>query len=208
MRIVILDGATTNPGDLSWHRLEQMGDVTVYDYTDVDQVVQRCEGAQAVLSNKTPLTREMIEQMDSVQYIGLLSTGYNVVDLEAARERGIVVTNVPSYSTHAVVQHTFALMFALFNHVELHSCAVRQGQWNNPERFCFWLTPLTEAAGKTIGIVGYGRIGQGVARVAEALGMKPLIHTRRKVAEKGIVQMPLEELLSSSDVVSFHCPLT
>ena len=207
-RIVVLDGYTLNPGDISWEPFEQLGKVTVYGHTPAELIAQRCKGARAVISNKTVLDRGAIEGLEGVEYIGLLSTGYNVVDLEAAEKCGITVTNVPAYSSAAVAQHTFALLFALTNHVELHSAAVHDGRWSDPRYFCFWEAPLIELAGKTMGIVGFGDIGRRVAAIAKALGMRVVANSRTPFTAEGIPCLPLPELFACSDVVSFHCPLT
>ncbi|MBQ6818536.1 MAG: D-2-hydroxyacid dehydrogenase [Clostridia bacterium] len=206
MNIVILDGYTCNPGDLSWAPFERFGKVTAYESTEPHQVVERCKNAEIVISNKTLLPRETLEQLEGVRYIGLLSTGYNVVDIKAADELGIPVSYVPAYSTNAVAQHTFALMLELCNHVGSHASAVREGDWENCRRFCFWNAPLTELSGKTFGIFGLGNIGLAVAKLAEAFGMQVIYHSRRaKSVSYELVSK--EELFRRSDILSLHCPL-
>ena len=207
MKIVILDGYTCNPGDLSWAPFERFGQVTAYESTLPYEVIKRCEGAEIVISNKTLLPRETLERMQGVRYIGLLSTGYNVVDVEAAKELGIPVAYVPAYSTNAVAQHTFALLLELCNHVGSHAAAVRDGQWESCRRFCFWNAPLTELHGKTFGIFGLGSIGSAVAKIASAMGMRVIYHSRTK-KNVSYEYVTKEELFRQSDVLSLHCPLT
>lgn len=206
MKIVILDGYTCNPGDLSWAPFERFGQVTAYESTKPDQVLERCAGADIVISNKTLLPRETLEQLHGVRYIGLLSTGYNVVDVKAADALGIPVTYVPAYSTHAVAQHTFALLLELCNHVGSHAQAVRNGQWETCRRFCFWNAPLTELHGKTFGIFGLGNIGSAVAAIAQALGMRVIYHSRTK-KDVPYTYVSKRELFEQSDILSLHCPL-
>lgn len=208
MNIVILDGYTCNPGDLSWAPFEAVGNLTVYESTEPNQVVQRCKGCEIVISNKTLLPKETLQQMPWVKYIGLLSTGYNVVDVKAAEELGIPVCYVPDYSTNAVAQHTFALLLELCNHVGRHSADVRAGQWETCRRFCFWNAPLTELAGKTFGILGMGNIGKKVAGIADALGMKVIYHSRTPKPHLPYEAVDLNTLFSQADVLSLHCPLT
>ena len=204
MKIVILDGYTENPGDLSWEGFAAFGELTVYDYTPADKIAERIAGAQAVYTNKTPLTRETIEGAKALSYIGILATGYNVVDVEAARERGIPVCNIPTYGTSAVAQYVFALLLEICHRVAHHAKAVEEGRWSTCRDFCFWDYPLMELAGKTIGLIGYGRIGQATAQVARGFGMRVLAYDAH-------VQVPecvdLDTLLSRSDVISLHCPL-
>lgn len=205
MKIVILDGYGLNPGDLNWSAFEALGDVTVYDYTPAEDVAARMQGAEAVLTNKTVLTRALIEQCPTLRYIGILATGYNVVDLTAAAERGIPVTNVPAYSTQAVAQHVFALLLELTNRVGHHNAAVQAGRWQRNRDFCFWDYPLMELQGKTMGIVGLGQIGQATAALARAFSMKVIAasaHSREDFV------VPMDTLLREADVVSLHCPLT
>ena len=206
MKIVILDGYTCNPGDLSWAPFEQFGEVTAYESTLPHEVVSRCQGAEIVISNKTLLPKETLEQLHWVKYIGLLSTGYNVVDIKAAESLGIPVSYVPAYSTNAVAQHTFALLLELCNHVGTHATAVRAGDWENCRRFCFWNAPLTELYGKTFGIFGLGSIGLAVAKIAHAMGMRVIYHSRTQ-KDVPYTYVTKEELFRQSDVLSLHCPL-
>lgn len=211
MKIVVLDGYTLNHGDLTWDDLKKFGEVKIYDRTPLDQVISRAKGAEIVLTNKTPLTRKTIEALPDVKYIGVLATGYDVVDCETSRELGIVVTNIPTYGTNSVAQFTFALLLELCNHVKDHSDAVKNGQWAKKDDFCFWNYPLVELTGKTIGIIGFGRIGQQTANIAEAFGMKVVAYNKNKSDQshrKDFKWLEIDELLSVSDVVSLHCPLT
>ncbi|MGM9604022.1 MAG: D-2-hydroxyacid dehydrogenase [Faecousia sp.] len=206
MKIVILDGAALNPGDLSWEALAQFGEYTVYPRTDtVQEAIRRIGTSEIVLINKTPITREILDACPSVRYIGVLATGYNVVDCQAAREKGIPVTNVPSYGTDAVAQFTMALLLEICHRIGLHDAAVHQGQWERSPVFSFWLTPQSELAGKTMGIIGLGRIGTAVARLAQAFGMRVIAHSRTE--KEGFDCVDLDTLLARSDVVSLHCPL-
>ena len=204
MKIVVLDGYTENPGDLSWGPLQELGELTVYDRTPPEAVLERIGDAEAIYTNKTVLSRELIQAMPSVRFIGVLATGYNVVDVQAARERGIVVCNIPTYGTDAVAQYVFALLLELCHRVAHHAQAVQQGRWTACPDFCFWDYPLIELSGKTMGIVGYGRIGQRTAQIARAFGMQVLAYDAFVQAEECV---PLDELLERSDVVSLHCPL-
>ncbi|MEG2604771.1 MAG: D-2-hydroxyacid dehydrogenase [Clostridia bacterium] len=204
MKIVVLDGYTENPGDLSWVEMERYGEVTVYDFTEPTQIVTRMQGADVVYTNKTPITRETLAKTPSVQMISVLATGYNVVDVAAAREKGIPVCNVPTYGTAAVAQYVFALLLEVCHHVAHHGEAVQQGRWTAGRDFCFWDFPLMELAGKTMGIIGYGRIGRATAQIARAFGMTVLAYDAHVSAPECV---PLDELLAKSDVVSLHCPL-
>ena len=204
MKIVVLDGYTENPGDLSWGPLQELGELTVYDRTPPEAVLVRVAAAAAIYTNKTVLSRELIQAMPSVRFIGVLATGYNVVDVQAARERGIVVCNIPTYGTDAVAQYVFALLLELCHRVAHHAQAVQEGRWTACPDFCFWDYPLIELSGKTMGIVGYGRIGQRTAQIARAFGMQVLAYDAFVQAEECV---PLDELLERSDVVSLHCPL-
>ncbi|MFQ3546767.1 MAG: D-2-hydroxyacid dehydrogenase [Termitinemataceae bacterium] len=210
-KICVLDGYALNPGDLSWKAFENLGLLTVYERTVPDQVLERARDFEILLTNKTLLTREVLESLPQVRYIGVLATGYNVVDIEYARHRGIVVTNVPGYSTDSVAQLTFALLLELCHHVQDHSTLVHHGEWSTSKDFCFWKYPLMELAGKTFGIIGVGSIGKRVAQLAHAFGMKVVGYSRR---QRPVEQVPdftylsLEELFKVSDVVSLHCPLT
>ena len=210
-KIVVLDGYTLNPGDLSWGELEKIGDVTVYDRTKPENVIERIGDATVVLTNKTLLSEEILKACPSVRYIGCLSTGYNVVDLKTTDELGIVVTNIPAYGTEAVAQHTMALLLEIASRVGMHSDAVKDGQWASCPDFCFWNAPLFELNGKTMGIIGYGAIGQAVARKAEAFGMEVLAYSpvMTKDQENEHCHMAtVDEILEKSDVIALHCPLT
>lgn len=209
MKIVVLDGYTLNPGDLSWEGFEKMGNVTVYDRTEPEEIIPRIGDAEAVIVNKCPISRETLAACSNIRYIGLLATGYNVVDVEEASRRNIVVTNIPTYGTASVAQMVFAHLLAICQHVESHSEAVHAGEWNSNPDWCFWNYPLIELAGKTMGVVGFGRIGQNTARIAAALGMKVLAydHHENEEAKKYAEYVPLERLLAESDVISMHCPL-
>ena len=210
MKIVILDGYSADPGDLSWEELEQMGELTVYDRTSPSETVQRAANADVVLTNKVVLDREKIAQLPRLKYIGVLATGYNVVDIEAAHERGIVVTNVPAYSTESVAQMVFAHLLTVTNRTEHYAIQNRSGRWAASPDFCYWDFPLMELAGKTIGIVGLGNIGRRVAEIALAFGMKVKAVTSKSQEQlpAGIEKADLQTLLSSADVLSLHCPLT
>jgi len=209
MNITYLDGCTLNPGDLSWGPIEKLGDFTVYDRTKPEDIVARVSDADIILSNKVVLSAETLAQLPKLRYIGVTATGYNNVDLVAARKQGVVVTNVRGYSTSAVAQHTFSLLLGLTNHTELHSQSVRTGDWTNAADWCYWKTPLVEIAGKTIGLIGLGDIGTQVAPIALAFGMRVLAHRKSEVsAGEGIELVKLDKLFRESDVVSLHCPLT
>ena len=204
MKIVILDAYAANPGDLSWDALKALGDLTIYDRTAACDVDEHMTGAEIVLTNKTPITANNIEKAKSLRYIGVLATGYNIVDIDAARKKGIPVTNIPAYSTDSVGQLVFALLLEICHHVGHHSTAVHSGRWSSNTDFAFWDYPLIELCGKTIGIIGYGRTGQAVARIARAFGMNVIATgTHRSYPE--LVSM--DELLKSSDVISLNCPL-
>jgi glycerate dehydrogenase len=209
MNIVVLDGYILNPGDLSWKGLEDLASVKIYERTEEALVPQRAAGAQVILTNKTPLTAETLRQLPEARCIGVLATGYNIVNVKAARELGITVTNVPTYGTASVAQFTFALLLELCHHVQLHCEAVRAGEWSRSLDWCFWRTPLIELAGKVMGIVGPGRIGRQVAQIAEAMGMQAIFTDGRSIpgAKERIPRVSLEELLIRADVVSLHCPL-
>jgi len=210
MKIVVLDGHTMNPGDLDATALLALGPCEVYERTPPEHVLERCAGIQLVLTNKTVLTAEHFLQLPQLRYIGVLATGTNVVDLAAAHRHGIVVTNVPAYSTPSVVQMVFSLLLELTQQVGLHNKLVQQGQWRDCVDFSFTATPLVELQGRTMGLVGYGNIGRKVAAVARAFGMEVLVHTRTPGNNRaeGVHFVDLETLLAGSDVVSLHCPLT
>ena len=210
MNIVILDGYTANPGDLTWKPLEVIGTLTVYDRTRPEDTILRAKDAEIVLTNKVCIRRQEIEQLPKLKYIGVLATGYNVVDVEAARERGIIVTNVPAYSTESVAQMAFAHLLTVTNRTEHYAIQNRNGKWTSCPDFAYWDTTLTELAGKTFGIVGLGNIGKRVAAIAQAFGMKVLAYTSKRVEDlpSGIIKRTMAEMLAESDVVSLHCPLT
>lgn len=210
MKIVILDGYTANPGDLSWGSLKEMGEVTVYERTRREEIAGRAADADIVLTNKVVMDREMMALLPRLKYIGVLATGYNVVDIEAARERDIIVTNVPAYSTESVAQTVFAHLLTVTNRTEHYAQQNRLGRWAQTRDFCYWDTELTELAGKTMGIVGLGHIGRRVAEIALAFGMQVKAMTSKKAEElpAGIQKAELQSLLASADVVSLHCPLT
>ena len=210
MKIVVLDGYTLNPGDISWDGLKKFGDVTIYERTPVDKVVERANGAEVVFTNKTPVNEEAINALPSLKFVGVLATGYNIVNTEAAKAKGVIVSNVPGYGTTSVVQMTIALLLELCLHVQRHSDAVREGKWSKSADWCFWDYPLVELAGKTIGIIGFGRIGQQVGDVATAFGMNIIGNSRRwpdQSHRKNFRWAEIPELLAQSDVVSIHCPL-
>jgi len=210
MRIIVLDGHTLNPGDLSWDAFASLGELTVHERTPEAEIIPRAAGAGILLTNKTPLSAATIGQLPALRYIGVLATGYNVVDTDAAAARGIPVTNVPEYGTASVVQLVFAHLLNLCNHVAEHGSSVRAGAWSRSRDFCFWEHPLIELSGRTLGIVGAGRIGLAVARVAEAFGMRVLVSGRPggNKGSDGFARTDLETLFRESDVVSLHCPLT
>ncbi len=208
-RLVVLDGYTLNPGDLSWDRLLALGNCSIYDRTAPESIVEEASEAELVLTNKAVLSREVIQSLPRLRYIGVMATGYNVVDLQAARERGITVTNVPIYGTASVAQMVFAHIFHFTQHVGHHSRAVHEGRWSSAIDWCFWDYPLAELAGMRMGIVGFGRIGQATAKLADAFGMKVLVSTRTKADMPDYVEaVDLDTLFRESDIVSLHCPLT
>lgn len=209
MKIVILEGYASNPHDLDWDGFARLGELTVYDFTAPEQIVERCRDAEIVFINKSPMTAEVIAACPKLRMIGILATGYNIVDLAAASAHGVTVCNVPNYSTTAVAQMTWALLLEMTQQVGLHNTSVRDGQWQNAPTFCYWNVPLTELAGKTMGIVGYGAIGRTVGAVAQAFGMRLLVTARHsKPVPEGAEFVSLSELLRRSDVVSLHCPQT
>ena len=206
MKIVILEGNAVNPGDLSWDAFKDFGSVTVYPRTAPEEAVERIGDAEIIFINKFPVTAELLDACPTVKLICVLATGYNVVDCAAAKKRGVTVCNVPAYGTDAVAQFTIALLLELCHQIGHHSNVVHQGKWAECPDFCFWDTPQMELAGKTLGIIGYGRIGQAVAKIAKALGMKILAYTR--TPREGNAYVDLDTLLAKSDVISLHCPLT
>lgn len=211
MKIVVLDGYTLNPGDLNWDGLKKFGNVVIYDRTPADKVVERALGAEIIFTNKTPIGEEVLNQLTSLKFIGVLATGYNVINTEAAKLRGVIVANVPGYGTASVVQMTFALLLELCLHVQRHNDSVMEGKWANSLDWCFWDYPLVELSGKTMGIIGFGRIGQQVADVATAFGMNIIVSGRTQTDQSHRINFKWAEvpqLLEESDVVSIHCPLS
>lgn len=210
MKIVVLDGYSANPGDLSWERLEALGELTVYPRTSTTKVVECAQDADIILSNKVKITAEVIDKLPKLKYIGVLATGYNIIDVDYARQKGIVVSNIPAYSTDSVVQMTFAHILNITNQVGHYADQVRSGRWSKNADFCYWDTPLTELSGKIIGIVGLGNIGMRVATIARQFGMDVFAVTSKESAllPSGIQKTTLNGLLSIADVLSLHCPLT
>ncbi len=209
MKIIILDGYTVNPGDLSWDWLGEYGEYKVYDRTNEEDILPRCKGADIIITNKTPLTKETLEKLPDVKFIDLLSTGYNIADIYYARERNIPVSNVPSYSTQAVAQLSFAFILQFVSRVAEHSESTKNGDWQKCPHFCYMVKPLSELYNKTIGIIGYGSIGKQVAKIAEAFSMKVLVNTNHPGENtENIKFCDLDELLENSDFVTLHCPLT
>ena len=210
MNIVILDGYSANPGDLSWDELKEMGEVTVYDRTSPSETVSRAAEAEVVLTNKVVIGKGEMAQLPHLKYIGVLATGYNVVDIEAAHERGITVTNVPAYSTESVAQMVFAHLLTVTNRTEHYAIANREGRWSNNQDFCYWDFPHMELSGKMFGIVGLGNIGQRVAAIAHAFGMRVCAYTSKSQDQlpSYIEKKSMEELYPACDVISLHCPLT
>ncbi len=211
MKIVILDAYTSNPGDLSWDRFSEFGEVVVYDRTPKELIVERCKDADAIILNKVIITDEIFEQLPKLKYIGILATGFNIVDVESAKKHGVKVCNVPTYSTSSVAQLTFALILEVYNQVGLHSNAVHSGDWENCADFSFAKTPLIELLGKTIGIIGFGKIGNEVAKIADAFSMNILCYVPSKKPQpsyKNFKFVSLDELVENSDIISLHCPLT
>lgn len=207
-KIVVLDGYTLNPGDLDWRGLEALGDVTLHDRTPLAATVERAAGAPILLTNKAPVNAEAIAALPDLRYIGVLATGYNSVDVATAKARGIIVANVPGYGTQAVAQHVFALILELAQHAGHHAHTVRGGRWTASADFCYWDFPLVELAGRTLGIVGFGAIGQAVARIGLAFGMKVIASTRTARLVEGVEFMPIDAVFRQADVVTLHCPLT
>lgn len=210
MKIVVLDGYTLNPGDLSWDGLKALGEVTVYDRTEPKDITSRIGDAKIVFTNKTPITRDVLEACPSIEWIGVLATGYNVVDVDSAKEKGVPVCNIPTYGTTAVAQYVFALLLELCHHVGEHEQTVKAGDWASCQDFCYWNYPLVELADKTMGIIGLGRIGRNTAKIANAFGMKVLAFDEHKIdgiETEMLKYAELDELLANSDVISLHCPL-
>lgn len=211
MKLVILDGYAENPGDLSWDALKTLVDeYEVYEITEPERVLERSLDADILVTNKTPITRELIEKLPKLKYIAVLATGFNIIDCKAARERGITVSNIPAYSTDGVAQLVFAFLLELTNRVALHSESVKNGEWQNSPHFCYWKSPLVELAGKTFGIVGFGKIGSAVAEIANAFKMRVLAyspHTHSYSGNGSVEFCTLEKLVAESDAISLHCPL-
>ena len=212
MKIVVLDGYTLNPGDISWSALEELGDVTIYDRTAYDSksIKKNIGDAAIVFTNKTPLNEEILAEVPTVKYIGVLATGFNVVAIEAAKRHNITVTNIPDYSSGAVAQFTMALLLELCHHIGAHHNSVKKGDWVSSKDFSYWNSPLIELAGKTIGLIGFGKIGKATAKLAIAFGLKVLVYNRTKYNEfenENLQFVTLDTLLKKSDFVSLHCPL-
>ncbi len=211
MKIVVLDGKTLNPGDNPWDAVEGLGQLTVYDRTAPDEILQRADGAEVLLTNKTPLSADTLAQLPGLRFISVLATGYNVVDVEAASRQGVVVSNVPIYATDSVAQFTFAMLLELAHHVGAHDQAVKAGRWSESPDFCFWDFPLVELAGKKMGVVGFGRIGRRVGELAHAFGMEVLasdVNQTNPPEYEPFQWIEVEELFAEADVVSLHCPQT
>lgn len=208
--IVVLDGYTLNPGDMSWDALKKLGNCTIYDRTAPADVVERCKDADIVLTNKVPMREVEMSQLPRLRYIGVLATGYNIVDTVAAASRGIVVTNIPAYSTNSVAQMVFAHLLNIVNATQQHTDSVRRGDWCRCADFSYMLSPQTELAGKTMGIIGLGNIGRAVAKIADAFGMRVVARTSKQADELPayITPMPMEQILAESDMLTLHCPLT
>lgn len=207
IKIIVTDGYTLNPGDMSWGSIEKFGQLTVYDRMNPGELVDKCREADIVLTNKVPFSEATIAQLPNLKMIGVTATGYNIIDVQAAAKRKIVVSNVPAYGTASVAQHTIALLLELTNQVGKHAASVAAGDWVQSADFGYQLTPITELAGKTMGIVGWGNIGQQTARIAQALGMELLYHNPSKKENAFAEWVPLTELFAKSDVISLHCPL-
>lgn len=211
MKIVIVDGYALNPGDMSWDSIYSLGETTIYERTDVQDIVSRCLDADIILTNKVPFSKQTLAQLPKLRFIGVTATGYNIIDTEAARQQGILVTNIPAYSTASVAQTVMALLLSVTNRVEHYTQQItREKRWSNNADFCYWDTPLTELTGKRMGIYGYGRIGAQVAVLAQALGMEVCVHTSKDAdcLPAGIQKLTGQDFWSSCDVISLHCPLT
>ncbi|HET9485973.1 MAG TPA: D-2-hydroxyacid dehydrogenase [Chryseosolibacter sp.] len=211
MKIVVLDGYALNPGDLSWNGIKKYGEVTIHERTPPDDVLHRAQHADVLFTNKTPIRENIIDQLPDLKFIGVLATGYNIIDVEAATKRGIIISNIPDYGSYSVAQLTFALLLEMCHHVQRHSDTVREGKWAASKDWCYWDFPLVELAGKTMGIIGFGNIGQKVGDMATAFGMNLLGSSRKKSDQshrKNFRWVEIPQLLELSDVVSIHCPLT
>lgn len=210
MKIVVLDGYTLNPGDLTWDGLRELGSLEVYDRTEKEDILKRIENADVIFTNKTPLSKESIDSCKNLKFIGVLATGYNVVDIDAAKDRGIPVSNIPTYGTKSVSQFAIALLLEICHHIGDHSRAVKNGEWTNNKDWCFWNYPLIELDQKTMGIIGFGRIGQQTGIIAQSLGMNVLAYDEYQnldLENETCKYVPLDELFSKSDVITLHCPL-
>ncbi len=210
MKIVVLDGFTSNPGDLSWQALAALGELTVYQRTPAEAVVERIADAEIVITNKVIIDRQIMAQTPNLKYIGVLATGYNIVDIEAARQRNIIVTNVPDYSADAVAEMVFAYLLKIYHEVALHSQSVKKGDWAKCADFCYWQSPLFELAGKTIGVVGYGKIAKRVVEISKAFKMNVIVYhhkTPAGVVKEGVQFVDFEQLLKRADIISLHVPL-
>lgn len=211
MKIVVLDGYALNPGDLSWDAFTDLGDLTVHERTSPEDILKRASGAEILLTNKTPVREQVIQQLPGLKYIGVLATGYNIIDVDAASRNNIIVANIPDYGSYSVAQFTFALLLELCHHVQRHSDSVREGKWASSNDWCYWEYPLVELTGKTMGIIGFGNIGQKVGDIAASFGMKVLAVAKRESDQslrKNFRWGSVAEILQESDVVSIHCPLT
>lgn len=208
MKLVVLDGYTLNPGDLSWDHLKQLADVEIHDRLPVDQIAARAKDADLILTNKVAISADTIAKLPKLKFIGVTATGYNIVDVAAAKARGITVCNVPAYSTASVAQLTFALLLELTHHVGLHAQTVRDGKWTRSADFCYWERPLVELAGLTLGLVGLGAVGKAVANIAKAFGMHVIGYSRSGPGNSGVEGVSLDDVFRRSDVISLHCPLT
>lgn len=206
MKIVVLDGYTENPGDLSWEWLKKYGEVEIYDRTPEELVYERSKDVEVIITNKVPFNREKVERLPKLKYIGITAAGYNIIDIEAVKEKNIIVTNTPNYGSKVVAQMVFAHLLEITNNVGLHSKSVKDGEWSEKLDFCYWKKPIISLEGKTIGILGYGNIGKEVEKIALAFGMKILIYDRKNLNIDN--QVTLEEILKRSDVISLHLPLT
>jgi len=210
MKIIVLDGYTLNPGDITWEGLQMMGDLTVYERTPQEKIVERIGDAEVVYTNKTPITKETLEACKGIKYIGVLATGYDVVDVKTAVERGVCVSNIPTYGTDAVSQFAIGLLLEMCHHIGEHSSSIKKGEWENNPDWCYWNYPLIELAGKTMGVIGFGRIGRGTGKIAQALGMRVLAYDTIKtesLESETCRYAGLDEILSTSDVIVLHCPL-
>lgn len=210
MKIVVLDGYTLNPGDLSWDGLKKLGELVVHERTPPEKIIERADGAEAVLTNKTRLNREVIRKLHALRYIGVLATGYDVVNTQDAAKRGVIVTNIPNYATASVAQHVFAMILEQTNHASAHAHSVYKGRWERCPDFSYWTHPIRELDGLTMGVLGLGRIGSKVARMAQAFGMRVIVHTEDppKPMPEGMELVSVDEIFKQSDFLSLHCPLT